>query len=178
AGRSPLVLARAQGGAWVVASAKSFPARAGKVDQLLARIRSWKRERTAGEAKNHEQFSVTREKGIGVRIEDFAGAPLADILVGALTGLDPEEARNKGGNVDTSRIGRYMRLADEDPVYVVSDFVTGELEPDPQEWLERPITGGDESKAKSLVTPLRNGETLAFALDPPFPRMATANQRP
>ncbi len=176
--KKPLVLARTQGGSWVVATAKDFPVRPNKVEQTLARMKTWKRDRIAGDAGVHDKFSATKEKGISIKVEDFAGETLSEVIIGSLTGVDTEEARKNSGNLDPKTMGRYMREAREDTVYVVSDFVTGEFEPDDQEWFERPITGGDESKVVRLAVKRRTGEQFMVAFDAPYPRLAGPEPRP
>jgi hypothetical protein len=179
-GKKPLVLARTQpqGGSWVVASAKDFPAQGTRVEQTLATILGWKRDRTGGDAAMHEKFAVTRDTGITIRIEDFSGQTICELIQGSLTGLDVNQAHANGGQVDTSKVGRFVRLANEEPIYVIPGFVTSEFEPEVQQWLERPITGGDESKARALIIRRKSGENLSVLLDPPYPRFATPDAHP
>jgi hypothetical protein len=176
--KKPLVLARTQGGSWVVATAKDFPVRPNKVEQTLARMKTWKRDRIAGDSAVHDKFAVTKDKGISVKVEDFAGQTLSEVIIGSLTGVDTEEARKNSGNLDPKTMGRYMREAREDAVYVVPDFVTGEFEPDDMEWFERPITGGDEAKVVQLAIKRRSGEQFLVSFTPPFPRLAGPEPKP
>jgi hypothetical protein len=169
-GKPPVVVARSAGQSWVVASSKNFPAKAPKVERVLARIKSWKRERVAGDKKIHDTYAVTPEKGITVKLEDFSGQTVCEFLMGAVAGIDPEKARTESGKLDPNMLGRYFRKSEEELVYFVQDFVTSDLEPSPNEWLDRPLTG-DETKARALRLRRRTGEEVTIQLDP-YPRLA------
>ncbi|MCA8920337.1 MAG: hypothetical protein KDD82_00935, partial [Planctomycetes bacterium] len=67
------------------------------------------------------------------------GAVLGELLVGQVTGVEPEDVREVGYALDTSQLGLFVRLPDEGRVYVVTDFVTRELEPDPRRWFAPPV---------------------------------------
>lgn len=170
-GKTPIVLERTAAG-WVVASHKGYPARGGRVDGIIQRLASWKRERLAGEKASQTKFGVTSETGISVKLEGEQGRAIGELVVGSLSGVDSEDARANGSHIDPSKIGRYVRVLPDDSIYVVSDFVTGELEPEPSEWLERPAGGTEEGKVRGIQISHRLGAVVAFHLDPQDARLA------
>jgi hypothetical protein len=181
--RPPIVLER-RGSEWVVASHRGYPARPGRVDATLQRVLGWKRERLAG-AANVGGFAITPDRAITIELEDEKGRPVASdpqgrpvsaVLVGSLTGVDTESARQHGGNLDPHSIGRYVRAAPDESVFVVNDFVSGELEPEPGEWLDRPLVSAEEGKVRALVLAGRDGAPLGLQFDPRDPR--TSEGRP
>ena len=169
-GRTPIVLERTPAG-WVAASHKGYPTRGGQVDRLLQRLAGWKRERVAGEQASQAKFGATRETAISIELEGEQGHSIGELLMGSLTGIDSEVARKENGHVNPDSIGRYVRVPPDDSVYVVSDFVTGELEPEPLEWLERPADPSEESKVRGVQIAHRLGDIVAFHLDPMDPRL-------
>jgi hypothetical protein len=171
-GKRSLVVSRAAQGAFVVATAKGFPARAGKVDATLKRLLNWRKLRIAGDKTSHEQFAVTPEKGISIKLQDFTGAVIGELIMGSLTGVDSELARQMGGKLDPGTMGRLVRRVGEDEVYVVQDFVTGELEPDPAEWIDRPLFGAGEEARVRTLTIKRGPELLVVHRDAPYLRLA------
>lgn len=137
AGRPPLVLVKQE--QWRVESHGGLPARG--VDELLARLLSWRRERLAStEPSAWASQQVDDATARHVRLWGVAGEPIADLRVGGITGIEAEDIRDKGSALDTSRLGLFVRRADEPETWVVTEFVTRELEPDPRTWFMRPFT--------------------------------------
>ncbi|MEZ6188159.1 MAG: DUF4340 domain-containing protein [Planctomycetota bacterium] len=134
-GEARVVLER-EGEGWVVASAGGLPAHAG-VGALIERLAGWRRERVAGDAPR-EGWGVS---GAGARRVTLAAGTevLAELLVGQVTGIEAEDVREVGYALDTSQLGLFVRRPDEQRVYVVTDFVTRELEPDPRRWFAPPV---------------------------------------
>ncbi|MBI3724241.1 DUF4340 domain-containing protein [bacterium] len=171
AAKPPLVLVRS-GEGFVLESSHGYPVNQGRVEVMLARFLSWTRDRVAGEkTTNHALFQTTRENGIAVRLETASGSTVADLVVGGLTGVPLDASHENHGQLDPKALGRYVRLLPEESVYVVSDFVTGELEPDPAEWIERPIVKGDPEKVTLLAISRREGSLLQIAFGSPYARL-------
>lgn len=169
AGRAPLLLARVaapdgQTG-WVVRSEGDLPAVGPAVEGLLQRVLGWRRERRASSDPGAwEQQQVTDEAARHLRLLGPEGAVLGELLVGGMTGVEPEDVREKGYSLDTDRLGLFVRRAGEDTTWVVTDFLTRELEPDPRPWLPRPLVVPPR-EALRRVTIERAGERFALVLE-------------
>ena len=176
AGRPPLSLARAgasQAGepVWVVRSHQDLPAIGPAVEGLLQRVLSWRRERRASsDPAAWPAQQVTEEAARHLRLYGPGEALLGEVLVGAITGIEPEDVRDKGYSLDTTRLGLFVRLRGEETTWVVTDFLTRELEPDPRPWLPRPLAlPPREAIARVLVE--RGPERFALLLQGGPPRL-------
>lgn len=145
-----------KGEGWVVASAGDLPAHAG-VGALIERLAGWRRERVAGETPRDE-WGVGPDRGKRVTLR-AGDAVLGELLVGQVTGIEPEDVREVGYALDTDQLGLFVRLPSEDRVYVVTDFVTRELEPDPRRWFAPPVP-----VEPGQITRLRRGGPEGFDL--------------
>jgi hypothetical protein len=145
-GQPPLVVER-EGSGWVVASARRYPARAGRADAVLARVLSWRRDPIAGAAARTEAWRL--EKAVDLELRGRDGV-LARLSLGGLSGIDPEVGR-RGGGLDTKQLGRFVRVAGEEQVYVLPELVSSELEPTIGDWLARPLEGAKDEALPKLV---------------------------
>lgn len=166
-GERRVVLERASGASgWTLDGA---PAKADEVEALLQRLRSWRRDRRAGdEAARHLEWGVDGPTARRVRLEGPDGALLGELLVGTIAGVEREAALATGGRLDTGRLGLFVRPADEATTWIVSDFVTRELEPDPAVWLAPPLPRGVPAAARRLaVQGPGHSATVLLAPDQP-----------
>lgn len=156
-GARRLVLERERGSAgWLVRDgARSAPALP-RVDALLARVRAWRRDRPAGaDPSRHAAHGVDDERARGLRLEAQDGRVLTDLLVGRIAGIELADSATRGGAVDTTRLGLFVRARGDDATWVVNEFFTRELEPDPDAWLAPPFFGlAREDVARVVVGPL------------------------
>jgi hypothetical protein len=140
-GARRLVLERSGAGWLVRDGARSAPALP-RVDALLARVRAWRRDRPAGaDPSRHAAHGVDDEGARGLRLEAQDGRVLADLLVGRIAGIELADSAARGGAVDTTRLGLFARVRGDDATWVVNEFFTRELEPDPDAWLAPPFFG-------------------------------------
>ena len=163
-GEAAVNLVRGEGG-WVVASHGGLPAH-GRVDQILARVRSWRRERVAGDDPEAEaEWNVDGAQTRRLVLRDGDGATLADLRIGGITGIEREDLRESGYSVDTDTLGLFVRAGDEPRVYVVTEFVTGDLEPEPGRWYRQPALAVDVNGLRALAVS-RAGARAVVALHP------------
>lgn len=122
------------------------------LDDLLLRVLAWRRDRPAGDdPSKHAAWAVTDDAARCLRLEDAAGQPLADLRVGRIAGVEVADVIGRGGNVDTSRLGLLVRRSDEALTWVVTDFFTRELEPEPRAWLASPLVSALEDVQRVAV---------------------------
>lgn len=163
---------------WVVATAHGkVPARKGAPDSLLTRLRGWRRERLAGRDRaQHAEWHVTDDLARRITLRDEAGKVLLDLLVGRITGIDTDRARERGFNVAVDELGLLVRKAGEDEVVVVGDFVTRHLEPAPAWWFLRPLVAGEPDAVRALT---HTGQAGSFTLAlRPRPARLQGDRRP
>jgi hypothetical protein len=153
-------------GRWRVASRGDLPVLEGAPQQLIARLRDWRSERTVGSASDrYADWGVSDALGRRVRLEDRDGAVLADVLVGRITGIDRDLARESGFNVDSSKLGLYVREAGQAEVVVVNDFASETLGPNARAWFLRPLVRG-EATTVVRVSLSRKDEAFTLRLKP------------
>lgn len=143
-GATSLALARdatsPTGWSVVDAEGRTAAARPG-VEALLARVRAWRCDRPAGGgAERHVEWGVSEGAARGLRI-DAADGVIADLLVGRIAGIELADAVTQGGRLDTRRLGLFVRRRGEDATWVVSEFLTRELEPTATSWAAPPLHG-------------------------------------
>lgn len=153
-------------GRWRVASRGDLPVLEGAPQQLIARLRDWRSERTVGSAvERYADWGVSDALGRRIRLEDRGGAVLADVLIGRITGIDRDLARESGFNVDSSKLGLYVRRAGQAEVVVVNDFGTETLGPNARAWFLRPLVRG-EATTVVRVSVSAEGEAFTLRLRP------------
>lgn len=172
-GERQVTLEREPGGWALVAAAGRAPAQADAVEALLQRVGSWRRDRRAGDdPARHVEWGVDGPTARRVRLEGPPGAPGApdavELLVGTIAGVEREAALATGGRLDTGRLGLFVRAAEEPATWIVSDFVTRELEPDPAVWLAPPLPRAGPGAVRRLaVQGPGHAATVLLAPDQP-----------
>lgn len=163
---------------WVVSRpAGRAPANDDGVEALLQRVQSWRRDRRAGDdPARHLEWGVDGPTARRVRLEDGSGARLAELLVGTIAGVEREAALATGGRLDTARLGLFVRPADEATTWIVSDFVTRELEPDPAVWLAPPLPRATPGAVRRLAV-AGPGHTSSVLLAPDQPARLEGDAR-
>lgn len=112
------------------------------VDALLERVRAWRCDRPAGGGpERHAEWGVSGDAARGLRLEAAGGQVAADLLVGRIAGIELADAVTQGGALDTRRLGLFVRRRGEDATWVVSEFLTRELEPTAAAWALPPLHG-------------------------------------
>lgn len=138
-------------------------------DALLERLRAWRCDRPAGGGpERHAEWGVSDDAARGLRLEGAEGEVVADLLVGRIAGIELADAVTHGGALDTRRLGLFVRRRGEDATWVVSEFLTRELEPTAAAWALPPLHGVAPQDVARLVV-RRGGATLTLALPPGQP---------
>lgn len=177
-GERQVVLERRAGKEWVVASHGAVPVRRGAPEGLLRLLRGWRRQRVAGsDPRRYAEWGVGGDDARRVQLFARSGTPLLDLYVGRVTGIDPVAARARGAQVDSERLGLFVRAADEAEVSVVNAFLLGLFEPVPRNWFRRPLLEGRPEDVRRLRI-VRPGEDPFELLLSPFPGRALGDPRP
>ncbi|MCO5168568.1 MAG: DUF4340 domain-containing protein [Planctomycetes bacterium] len=165
-GGATLALARdaaSPTGWWVLGPAGARAAARPGVDALLERVVAWRADRPAGaDPARHAERVLDEPRARALRLEAPDGRALADLLVGRLAGVELADALASGGALDPRRLGLFVRRRGEDAAWVVAEFLTRELEPDPRAWLAPPLGPVRPEDVARLRLP---GLDLAFGED-------------
>lgn len=163
-GDAPGVRLERRGEAWVLASAGDLRANPASVEELIARLWSWRVERRAGsDALRHAEFGVDRASARRIRLlgaADLTGLRplLSEVWIGRVTGAAPDLNREQGGRLDTEGLGLFVRArrartleSEPGPVtYVVSGFASQLFEAEAKRWILRPLIPGAPDELVAL----------------------------
>lgn len=145
-----------RGQAWVLPEQGGLAADPERVEALVARVCSWRRERRVGaDPTQHPVYGVDPVNARRIRL---LGAPdhggqeqvLAEVWVGKISGVAADLLREKNDQIDTETLGVFVRARDaREPVaepgpvtWVVNDFLGNLADPTPRRWIQSPLLPG------------------------------------